>query len=146
MAINYSVVAMKNPSQPDGPQKYYAKAQASGVIDINELAEDISYATSLTDGDVLNAIRAPIKQMCKHIEAGRIVRLENFGSFQAQVRSKGTESSELFTPSNIQKVHIQFRPGKGIKGTLEIGNLNFRRVKTKKEGKAETGTDEGDSL
>lgn len=135
MAINYSLVAMKKPGSED-PKKFYAKVQAAGVVDINELAEDISYATSLTDGDVLNAIRALIKQLCKHIEAGRIVRLENFGSFQAQVHSKGTEKEEEFNPANISKVRIQFRPGKGIQGSLETGNLNFRRVKTLKEAKA----------
>lgn len=31
MAINYSVVGMKNPSDPDSSVKFYAKAQASGV-------------------------------------------------------------------------------------------------------------------
>ena len=40
------------------PKKYYAKAQASGEVTMDEMAEQISYATSLTDGDVLNAIRA----------------------------------------------------------------------------------------
>lgn len=55
MAIHYSVVAMKNPQDPEAPVKYYARSQAAGVVDINELAEEISYATTLTDGDVLNA-------------------------------------------------------------------------------------------
>ena len=53
MAINYSIAQMKNPNDKGAPAKYYAKAQASGSVDINELAEEISYSTTLTDGDVL---------------------------------------------------------------------------------------------
>jgi hypothetical protein len=49
------------PGDDSAPKKYYAKAQASGEVTMDEMAEQISYATSLTDGDVLNAIRALIK-------------------------------------------------------------------------------------
>lgn len=86
MAINYSIAQMKNPNDKGAPAKYYAKAQASGSVDINELAEEISYSTTLTDGDVLNVIRALVKQINKHISKGEIVKLENLGSFQAMAQ------------------------------------------------------------
>lgn len=76
MAINYSVARMKNPAEPD-VYKYYPKAQANGSVDINELAEEIAYATTLTDGDVLNVIRALVKRINLHIANGQIVKLEN---------------------------------------------------------------------
>lgn len=74
MAINYSIAQMKNPNDKGAPAKYYAKAQASGSVDINELAEEISYSTTLTDGDVLNVIRALVKQINKHISKGEFHR------------------------------------------------------------------------
>lgn len=46
------------PGNPDAPKKYYAKAQASGEVTLDEIAEDIAYSTTLTDADVLAAIRA----------------------------------------------------------------------------------------
>ena len=98
MAINYSVVAMKKPGQSEEPAKYYAKAQAAGVVEIDELAEEISYATSLTDGDVVNAIRALVKQVAKHIGKGEIVRFGNLGSFQAQLSSEGAEAEREVHP------------------------------------------------
>ena len=64
MAINYSIAAMKNPNPvAEEEVKYYAKAQANGVVTIGRLAEEIAYSTTLTDGDVLNAIRALVKQI-----------------------------------------------------------------------------------
>lgn len=94
MAINYSVARMKNPAEPD-VYKYYPKAQANGSVDINELAEEIAYATTLTDGDVLNVIRALVKRINLHIANGQIVKLENLGSFQAQLRRWITLNKDL---------------------------------------------------
>ncbi|WP_418832032.1 HU family DNA-binding protein [Phocaeicola sp.] len=143
MAIHYSVAAMKNPQDPEAPMKYYAKAQAAGVIEINELADEISYATTLTDGDVLNVIRALVKHLSKHIAKGEIVRLENLGSFQAQVCSKGADSEEAFTPSNITRVNLQFRPGVGLRGQLNLQNLQFRKVKSLKQEASTPGGGSG---
>lgn len=129
MAINYSIVAMKNPSDPEsGEVKYYPKAQANGSVDINELAEEISYATTLTDGDVLNVIRALVKRINLHIANGKIVKLENLGSFQAQIQSHGSATEDTYSTSLIRKVSLQFRPGIGLRGTLNKENLTFHKV------------------
>lgn len=133
MAINYSIAAYKKPGDMEGPAKYYAKAQASGTVEINELADDIAYSTTLTDGDVLNVIRALIKQINRHIAKGEIVKLENLGAFQAQIRSNGSETSEDFNESYIRQVHLQFRPGLGLQSTLALENLQFKKVKSYKE-------------
>lgn len=84
----------------------------------------------MTDGDVLNAIRGLIKQLTKNLAAGKIVRLENFGSFQLQLQSDGAETESKFTSANITDVTIQFRPGKAIKATTRTGDggLTFKRV------------------
>ena len=110
MSVNYSLALMSSkPGDDTAPKKYYAKAQASGEVTMDEMAEDIAYATSLTDGDVLNAIRALIKQVNRHLAAGKIVRLENFGSFQIQLCSEGAETEKKFTASNITEATVQFR-------------------------------------
>lgn len=129
MAINYSVAKMLNPQDREsGEYKYYPKAQASGSVGINELAEEISYATTLTDGDVLNVIRALVKRINMHIANGQIVKLENLGSFQAQLQSHGSATEDTYSPSLIRKVTLQFRPGIGLKGQLNKENLQFHKV------------------
>ena len=131
MSVNYSLVQMKNPQKPTEEPKFYAKAQASGTVEINEIAEDVAYATSLTDGDVLNVIRALIKQMKKHMSNGRIVKLETLGTFQLQVRSEGAATKKEFTQANIKKTTIQFRPGTLVKDLTNASSLSFTRVLTK---------------
>lgn len=134
MAINYSIAKMLNPQDREsGEYKYYAKAQANGTVEINALAEEIAYATTLTDGDVLNVIRALVKRINLHIAAGQIVKLENLGSFQAQIRSDGADTEDTYSTSMIRKVTLQFRPGIGLKGQLNKANLTFHKVKSLKE-------------
>ena len=139
--INYSVAKMGNPSDPDAPKKFYAKMQASGVVDLDAMAEEISYATTLTDGDVLNVLRALIRQMKKNLMAGKIVKMEKFGSFQFQIRSSGADKESDFTPSHIKEVTIQFRPGAMVAEAQNISGLKFKKVPKKKE----TPEDEGES-
>lgn len=136
MAINYSIARMKNPAEPD-VYKYYPKAQANGSVEINELAEEIAYATTLTDGDVLNVIRALVKRINLHIANGQIVKLENLGSFQAQIRSDGADTEDTYSTSMIRKVTLQFRPGVGLKGQLNKANLTFHKVKSLKQQETE---------
>lgn len=134
--VNYSLAHMSTkPGVENAPKKYYAKAQANGEITMDEIAEDISYATSLTDGDVLNALRALIQQINKNLAAGKIVRLENFGTFQIQLCSEGAETEKKFTSANITDATIQFRPGKPIKAATRAGDggLTFKRVAKKGE-------------
>ena len=136
---------MKNPNpMAEGEIKYYAKAQANGVVTIDQLAEEIAYSTTLTDGDVLNTIRALVKQIKSHIREGRIVRLEALGSFQAQLSSSGAGSEEEFSPVLIRGVRLQFRPGTSIREILNPTVLNFHKVPSlkKKEGTAEEPEEE----
>lgn len=138
--INYSVTGMKNPNDPDAPMKYYAKMQASGIVELDDLAEEISYATTLTDGDILNVLRALIKQIKLNLKRGKIVKLEKFGTFQFQLCSKGADTERDFTASHITKANIQFRPGALLREVQNLETLSFKKVP--KIGTAGTSTDD----
>lgn len=129
MSVKYSLAYMSSkPGKADAPKKYYAKAQADGVVTMDEMAEDIAYATSLTDGDVLNVIRALIRQTRVQLAAGKIVQMENLGSFQIQLCSRGAVDEKSFTSANILRSHIQFRPGKMVAAGTRAEGLTFERV------------------
>lgn len=134
MSVKYSLALMSTKPGDDQAKKlYYAKAQADGEVTMDEMADEIAYATSLTDGDVLNVVRALIRQMKVKLAAGKIVKMENFGTFQIQICSQGAETKKAFTPANITAAHIQFRPGKMVKVATRSEALSFARVSGKKE-------------
>ncbi|MCD8031145.1 MAG: HU family DNA-binding protein [Bacteroides sp.] len=147
MSLRYSLAEMRNPMRPEEPKKFYAKSQVRDVVSLNRIADEISYATALTDGDVLNVLRGLIRKVKEHLADGDIVDLEEFGKFQYQISSRGAESKEKFTPANIRKVRLQFRPCEFLKPSLK--HLKFERVlpvKTRKaaeSGDGDTGGDTG---
>ena len=144
MSVKYSLALMSSkPGDESAPKKYYAKAQAAGEVTIDEMAEEIAYATSLTDGDVLNVLRAMVRQMKVQLSAGKIVKMENFGTFQIQLCSDGAVTTKEFTPANITAAHIQFRPGKTVKTATRADGLTFVRVPGKKEAALENPDEPG---
>lgn len=145
MPINYSVSPRRNPQEKGTPPKYYAKVQASGKVDFDTLANEISYATTLTDGDVSNVLRALVVQMKKHLTDGKIVSLDGFGSFQFQLSGKGALTEKEYRISLIEKMRIQFKPGRLIREVLNLATLDFQKVKTRKVvvGEMNDSTDEG---
>ena len=133
MPINISVSPRINPREKDEAPKYYGKVQTSGTITFDTLAEDIAYATTLTDGDVLNVLRALIKQIKKHLSDGKIVNLDALGSFQFQISGKGALTEEDYNTNLIQKVRIQYRPGRLIREVQNLSTLHFRKVEPLKK-------------
>ena len=145
MPINYSVSPRINPRDKEAAPKYYGKVQTSGTINFDTLAEDISYATSLTDGDVSNVLRALVKQIKKHLADGKIVQLDGLGTFQFQMSSKGAVTEKDYSSSLIKKVRIQFRPGRLIREVQNLTNLSFKKVSLLRT-KAADSEEEGGEL
>ena len=139
--INYSLSQKRNPQDPEGPRKWYASAQASGEADINDLAEEIAHATSLTEGDVMNAIRSLENRIIYHLERGHIVRLEVLGDFRATISSEGVDAEDDFNESKIRKVNVRYSPGDRILSAMQPVNLQFRKAPLRSEVEA-IGDDE----
>lgn len=130
--VNYSVVARKNPNDMEsGTVKYYATAQAKGTISINEIAERISHATTVTRADCLAILAALEDQMSDSLQSGEIVKLGDVGTFRISIGSNGSETEDTFNVSMIKKAKIVYTPSTNLK--TKIGSLNFTKVKTKKQ-------------
>lgn len=54
MAVNYVLVARKNPLNPSAPAKIYAQAKSSGKLTLRKLGKEIAEgSTTVSDTDVL---------------------------------------------------------------------------------------------
>lgn len=126
MSVKYSVVALRNPKNPSDPKKFYAKAQASGALHIDEICTSVAHSGSIIRGDVLAVSDGLIFEMIRGLAAGKIVDLGDFGHFQMQVSSKGAATEKEFNTTNIKKAKIQFRPGKLL--TNMIATLAYNQV------------------
>lgn len=129
MAIDYKVLGIQKPGTDDPENlKYYPRPTAAQRVEIEELANEISYSTTLTDVEVEGVIRALIKQMQLHIASGRIVALGKFGSFRITFHAAGSVTPEEVKASDIKKVNLRFCPGTGLSQALNLKNLKFRNI------------------
>ena len=97
-SVTYSVVPRKNLLKKDEPAKYYAQAQASGDVEVKEMAKRIEKACTVTRADVMAVLIALEDTIVEGLERGEIVRLGEIGSFQIGLRGKGAVSEEEFVP------------------------------------------------
>lgn len=128
-SVTYSVVERIDPREPDTAGKYYATAQARGVMGIREMAERIQQACTVTRADTMAVLTALEDVASDGLRGGEIVRLGELGSLQISLSGKGADTAEEYTDSLITKARILFRPGTTLKNT--IAGLSFQRVSAK---------------
>ena len=140
--VTYSVVPRTNPRDKEAAPKFYARAQASGDIDIREMSERIQQSCTVTKADVQAVLVALEDVIIDALKSGEIVRLGDLGAFQIGLSSKGAETEEDYTASLIKKARINFRPGQALSGiltTLSYSKVAKRPTKADDESETEEG-------
>ncbi|WP_028298481.1 HU family DNA-binding protein [Olivibacter sitiensis] len=125
MAVKYKVVERGNPQRPDDPKKFYSKPITSGEVNLEQLSEDISDASTLNVIDVSAVLTGLIRAIPRQISDGRIVRLGNLGSFRLGSRSQGSETADEVSGRNITSRKLIFTPGKLVRERL--ATISFER-------------------
>ena len=125
MAIKFNVQEIGNPQDTAAPKKFYARPVSSGEITLEDLASDISHASSINEADVMAVLYSLVREIPRNISQGYIVRLGGLGSFRLGTSSLGSETAEEVTAANIQQKRILFHNGARIKRA--ITDLTFRK-------------------
>ena len=141
--VTYSVSPRINPRDKEAAPKYYGHVQASGDIDLREMAERIQQTCTVHKSDVFAVLVALEDIITDALRGGEIVRLGDLGTLQIGISSKGAVTEEDYSDSLIKKTRINFRPGSAIVGVLD--NLTFAKVKPR-YSKADKEAEEGGEL
>lgn len=126
MAIKYKVLPRKNPRDLMAPEKFYAAAIADGDVDLDRLAELISYQCTVTASDCYAVLLSLEHNIIGELGQGRIIKLGRLGNFQVGISSEGKENAADVSSGAIKKSRILFRPGKKLRTMLN--DLSFRKV------------------
>jgi len=126
MAIKYKVLPRKNPQDTTAPEKFYAAAIADGNVDLDRLAELISYQCTVTETDCYAVLMALEHNIIGELGQGRIVKLGRLGNFQVGISSTGSETAADVSATSITKSRILFRPGKKLRSMLS--EISFKRA------------------
>ena len=113
--IQYSVAMMKNPMSENDPKKAYANLQQTGVVDIDELADHINDHNSVfSKGTIVGILTELGVCMRELILQGYKVCLGTIGKFAPSITSKGASTVKDFTAENIEKMGVNYTPGKSF--------------------------------
>ena len=127
--VTYSVAPRINPRDKEAAPKFYARAQASGDVNIREMSERIQQSCTVHKSDVYAVLVALEDVISEAIQNGEIVRLGDLCTLQVSLSGKGSVTEEDYTPSLIKKKRINFRPGKVLANAM--ASLNFTKVEIK---------------
>lgn len=126
MAIKYKVLPRRNPQDITAPEKFYAAAIADGDVDLDRLAELISYQCTVTASDCYAVLLSLEHNIVGELGQGRIVRLGRLGNFQVGISSEGQDFEMDVNSNSITKSRILFRPGKKLRTMLN--DLSFKKA------------------
>ena len=126
MSIKFKVLPRKNPQDILAPEKFYAAAIADGNVDLDRLAELISYQCTVTASDCYAVLMALEHNIVGELSQGRIVQLGRLGNFQVGISSEGKDVATDVSASAITKSRILFRPGKKMR--LMLNEVSFRKA------------------
>ncbi len=124
--VSYSVVEHKNLAKPTEPSKFYAQAQSTGSVDLDELCERIQGKCTVHGADVAAVFKALEDEIIIGLQRGEIVNLDKLGTLRIGIQSRGAETRKAFTSAFIDGVHVNFRPGKKIERMLL--SVDYRKV------------------
>ena len=143
MALNYSVSLRPNPLDKDAAPKAYATSQINGELTLKQLSKRVSSQTTVSRADVVAVLTATVDNLLEALTEGKQVDFGELGKFRLQATSRGADSAEVFTATNITGVNIQYVPGEDLKtifGALEFQPVASRAaqaaaLRAEKEGK-----------
>lgn len=127
MAIKYNVIERGEPGVAGGgTKKFYATAQTSGNLDIEELTEQIERISTVSGADIRAVLYGIVDVVPKLLSDGNIVSIGDLGAFRISISSEASDTAEEVSATNIKKGKILFRPGKKFSTMLKT--LEFKKA------------------
>lgn len=120
--MKYKVVKKSNPRNHE-EKKYYPIPAYVGELNLDELAERISDASTINVADVSAVLKAFAREMPLFLQNGFIIELEGFGRFRMSFSATGNENKDDVSPSNVTKRRIIFTPNVRIKEKIKNTSL-----------------------
>lgn len=120
MAVPFVSRKRLNPQNVGAEGKFYPAPAYISEIGINELASEISSATTLTPTEVIGVLRSLLLTVPKYMMLGYKVRLDSFGIFKLGLKTDCTgwdKASEVST-SDIKGVKVIYTADSMLKNKL----------------------------
>jgi predicted histone-like DNA-binding protein len=127
MSVSFKMVPKKNNLVSPPQTKYYPCAIHDGEDDLNSLADIVASQSTISKADCYGVIMALTKVIGESLANGRIVRIDNLGSFQITLQGLPADTLEELGKANIKGAKIIYKPSRNMKRNLD--QLTYKRIR-----------------
>ena len=107
--------------------KYYPCAVHKGEETLDSLSDMVASQSTISKADCYGVIMALTKTIGETLAAGRIVRIDNLGTFQVTLQGLPADSPADLGKSNIKGAKIIYKPSRNMKQALK--QLTYKRIR-----------------
>jgi len=137
MAAYYDFRENPNPNPENNEQQLlHPRLVLKETISSDDMAKEIAYSSSLTEGDLKAAISALSERMAFYLREGHPVELEGIGKFSATIKSRSVADRKEIRAASISFSGVNFRPSKPFLGDIKSGELLRATAGFNKSGNA----------
>ena len=115
--MKYSIIKRADPTNRK-IQCYYASPCYDGILTLDQLAEDLSDATTLNKVDITAALTGLITRIPKYALMGYRLKIGDLGTFRISFKSRGHLKKEDVTSDDIINPRIVFLSGTALKSAV----------------------------
>lgn len=130
MAIEFELYKTPRPKDKEDEELYHARVVNFQHVDLDDLANEIQIASSLTEGDVKSVLMSLSHFMGNHLREGQRVHLEGIGYFQVTLNSVEPIKSPKLKANQIKlKAGVSFRADKRLRSEISVVHAVRSKVK-----------------
>lgn len=127
MAVSFKMVPKTNNLASPPETKYYPCAVHDGTVNLNQLAAIVASRSIVSRADCYGVIIGLTQAISESLAAGRIVKIEDLGTFRITLQGSPADAADVLGKSNIKGAKIIYKPSRDMKSSLR--KLNYKRMR-----------------
>ena len=127
--MKFKVIQKNNPIDKDKNALFYPFPVYSDTLEIRDLLQEISYASSVTPSDVRAVTDSLVEILQRYLVRGNKVKVDGIGTFKLSFNGSGKETSKDVSATDIYNAKVTFLSDKNLRNYVS-SNVKYEKVKT----------------
>lgn len=127
--MKFKVIQKNNPIDKDKNALFYPFPVYSDTLEIRDLLQEISYASSVTPSDVRAVTDSLVEILQRYLVRGNKVKVDGIGTFKLSFNGSGKETSKDVSANDIYNAKVTFLSDKKLRNYVS-SNVKYEKVKT----------------
>lgn len=127
--MKFKVIQKNNPIEKDKNALFYPFPVYSDTLEIRDLLQEISYASSVTLSDVRAVTDSLVEILQRYLVRGNKIKVDGIGTFKLSFNGSGKETSKDVSANDIYNAKVTFLSDKNLRNYVS-SNVKYEKAKT----------------